>query len=601
MIDLLELIHHDGSECYVERIGESRFRLSLRIPSALTADRVALRTVRDGEPVYFEAERGERLSHYITYYVELSIHNPRTNYRWLIGGDEIGLLWLNQSGLQHHDVSDIHDFVITNYKPIPTWARSSVIYQIFPDRFASSGREYEIPEWAVPRNWDQWPEGASPNTSFEYFGGDLWGVIERLDHLQELGIDVLYFTPFFRAGSIHRYDAATFDEVDPLLGGNEALIALVEAAHRRGMRVIGDITLNHSGDKHEWFLRAKEGDPLFSDFYSFDPSLEHGYESWLGVKSLPKFNYRSGALRERLISGESSVLRKWLRAPFHLDGWRVDVANMSGRLRDLDLTHEIARLARAAIESEGEEKILIAEHNHDAAADLDGDGWHGNMNYTSFRNPAWNWLIKEELATYKQSRHGNFPRLRGNDVVAVIREFSTRQPFSTYSASWNLLSSHDSARVRTMVGSHELQRVAIAFAMTMPGTPMIFAGDEIGAEGMWGEDSRSPYPWHGESPVDERMREIYKELIRLRKNSHALAHGGLQWIAHEDDFLIYIRESREECLLISLARNNASFTIDLDLIGGSRVELISGDRMEVIGSELHIEFNGPGYAIHRVQ
>lgn len=601
MIDPRVLIHHDGSESYVERIGESRFRLSLRVPSTVRVDRVALRTVRDGEPVYFEAERGERLSHCITYHVELSIHNPRTNYRWLIGGDEIGLLWLNQSGLQHHDVSDVHDFVVTNFKPTPTWARSSVIYQIFPDRFASSGREYEIPEWAVPRNWDQWPEGASPNTSFEYFGGDLWGVIDKLDHLQELGIDVLYFTPFFRAGSIHRYDAATFDEVDPLLGGNEALIALVEAAHRRGMRVIGDITLNHSGDKHEWFIRAKEGDPLFSDFYSFDPSLEHGYESWLGVKSLPKFNYRSGALRERLISGESSVLRKWLRAPFHLDGWRVDVANMSGRLRDLDMTHEIARLARAAIESEGAEKILIAEHNHDAAADLDGDGWHGNMNYTSFRNPAWNWLIKEELATYKQSRHGNFPRLPGNDVVAVIREFSTRQPFSTYSASWNLLSSHDSARVRTIVGSHELQRVAIAFAMTMPGTPMVFAGDEIGAEGMWGEDSRSPYPWHGESPVDERMREIHKELIRLRKSSHALAHGGLQWIAHEDDLLIYIRESREECLLISLARNKASFTIDLDLLGGSRAELISGDRMKVIGSELHIEFDSPGYAIHRVQ
>lgn len=152
-----------------------------------------------------------------------------------------------------------------------------------------------------------------------------------------------------------------------------------------------------------------------------------------------------------------------------------------------------------------------------------------------------------------------------------------------------------------MVGSHELQRVAIAFAMTMPGTPMIFAGDEIGAEGMWGEDSRSPYPWHGESPVDERMREIYKELIRLRKNSHALAHGGLQWIAHEDDILIYIRESREERFLISVARNAASFCIDLELLGGSSAELISGDCMEVIGSELRIEFDGPGYSIHRVE
>ena len=601
MIDPRDLIHHDGSESYVERIGEARFRLTLRIPSELKVERVALRTVKDGEPIYIEAELRESVSHQVRYQVEISIHNPRTNYRWMIGGAEIGLLWLNQSGVQNHDVGDIHDFVLTDFRPIPSWARSSVIYQIFPDRFASSGRRYEIPQWAVPRDWSQWPEGASPNTSFEYFGGDLWGVIEKLDYLQDLGINVLYFTPFFRAGSIHRYDAATFEEVDPLLGGNEALGALVEAAHGRGMRVLGDITLNHSGDKHEWFVKARAGDPFFRNFYTFDPTLEHGYESWLGVKSLPKFNYRSEALREMLISGETSVLRKWLRAPFNLDGWRVDVANMSGRLRDLDMTHEIARLARQAIESEGDEKILIAEHNHDAAADLDGDGWHGNMNYTSFRNPAWNWLIKEELATYRQTKHGNFPRLPGGDVVKVIREFSTRQPFATYSASWNLLSSHDSARVRSIVGSHELHRVAIAFAMTMPGTPMIFAGDEIGAEGMWGEDSRSPYPWNGESPSDHEMRKIYQELIRLRKNSDALIHGGLQWIVREPDLLAYVRESRSERLLILLARKSMEFSINLGLLGQSRFELISGDPVGFIDGEIQIEFERASYSILRTQ
>jgi alpha-glucosidase len=600
MIELLDLIHHDGSERYVERLDDRTFRLTLRLPSGCEVERVALRTVRDGEPIFIEAQLVEVVADQMRYQVEISIHNPRTHYRWLIGSNEFGLLWLNQAGIHHHDLSDVNDFVVTRFKPIPHWARESVVYQIFPDRFASSGRRYEIPRWAVPREWSQWPEGASANTSFEYFGGDFWGVIEKLDYLEDLGINVLYFTPFFRAGSIHRYDAASFAEVDPLLGGDEALIALVEEAHRRGFRVIGDITLNHSGDRHEWFLKAKAGDPFFRDFYTFDDSLEHGYESWLGVKSLPKFNYRSKSLQEMLISGEDSVLRNWLRAPFHLDGWRVDVANMSGRLRELDMTHEIARLARAAIESEGEEKILIAEHNHDASADLDGDGWHGNMNYASFRNPAWNWLIKEELSTFKPTRHGNFPRLGGADVVEVIREFSARQPFATYSASWNLLSSHDSARVRTIVGSHEEHRVAIAFAMTMPGTPMIFAGDEIGAEGLWGEDSRSPYPWNGESEVDSSIRLLYQDLIRLRRSSHALIHGGLQWLKREVDYLVYLRESREERLLVVLARSSCEIEIDIAPLGANSFQWISGESIANGSGEIRVHFVAPGYLIVRV-
>lgn len=600
MIDLRQLIHHDGSATFVEQLDEKRFRVTVRIPRSFELERVAVRTVRDGEPIFIEAERIADSNQFQRFQAEITVHNPRTNYRWLIAGRELGFSWLNQAGLWSHDVSDINDFVITSFKPIPPWARESVIYQIFPDRFATSGRNYPVPSWAVPREWNQWPEGASANTSFEYFGGDLWGVIDHLDYLQDLGINVLYFTPFFRAGSIHRYDAATFDEVDPLLGGNEALIALVEEAHRRGLRVIGDITLNHSGDKHEWFLRAKEGDPRFRDFYTFDESLSHGYESWLGVKSLPKFNYRSAELRQMLISGEESVLRRWLRAPFNLDGWRVDVANMSGRLRELDITHEIARLARSAIEAEGNEKILIAEHNHDACADLDGDGWHGNMNYTSFRNPAWNWLIREELVTALPSRHGNFARLGGSEVVDVIHEFSSRQPFATYSASWNLLSSHDSARVRTIVGSHDLQRVAIAFAMTMPGTPMIFAGDELGAEGRWGEDSRSPFPWNGESARDEAIRDLYRELITLRKGSAALIHGGLQWLIKESDQLAYLRESRSERLLVLLARSRGEVEISLTQIEATSAEVIVGDPVEVIDGKLIARFQSPGFSVVRL-
>jgi alpha-glucosidase len=600
MIDDVNLIHHDGSNRYVFRKSEDEFQLLIKIPRALEVERVALRSVKDGEPIFIEASRESSSSYYEWYCANLKIHNPRTNYRWFIGGGKVNYGWLNQSGWREFDVSDLHDFVITKNKQIPGWARESVIYQIFPDRFAKSGKKYSLPSWAVPRNWDDWPEGASPNTSFEYFGGDFWGVIDRLDYLCDLGINVLYFTPFFRAGSIHRYDAATFDEVDPLLGGNDALIALTEEAHRRGMRVIGDITLNHSGATHQWFIKALAGESPFREFYTFDESLPTGYECWLGVPSLPKFDYRSEDLRAALISGEESVLRRWLRPPFNLDGWRVDVANMSGRLRELDMTHEIARLARHAIESEGSEKILIAEHNHDACADLDGDGWHGNMNYTSFRNPAWNWLITESMSTFLPVKHGNFVQLAGPETVAVIKEFSTRQPFPSYASSWNLLSSHDSARVRSIVGSSHLHHVAIAFAMTMPGTPMIFAGDEIGEEGLWGEDSRSPFPWDREQDWDHSTRTLYKDLITLRRGSSALAFGGLQWLSVANDYLCYLRDDGKERIIALLMRAPGQLKLSLSQLECNDVEHILGTKAAITDGEINIEINTPGFSIFRL-
>lgn len=599
MIESKNLIHHDGSDRYVKQISASVFEVSLKVPSKLKVERVLVRTVRDGEPVFLDTTKSNR-DNFETYTCVLPIYNPRTNYRWFLGGGEIKYGWLNQAGWQGADVSDVYDFVLTPFKPIPNWTRRSVIYQIFPDRFAKSNRSYELPKWAIPRDWSQWPEGASENTSSEYFGGDFWGVIERLDYLSDLGINTLYFTPFFKAGSIHRYDAATFDEVDPLLGGNEALIALVEAAHERGIKVIGDITLNHSGQTHEWFIKAKSGDAPYRDFYTFDENLPSGYECWLGVPSLPKFNYQSDVLIDRLISGSDSVIRRWLRTPFNLDGWRVDVANMSGRLRELDLTHEIARVTRRAVEEEGSEKILIAEHNHDACLDLDGDGWHGNMNYTGFRNPIWNWLIQDSMSTFKPVKHGNFVKVSGVDAVKVIKEFSARQPFATYSASWNLLSSHDSARVRSIVGSQELHRVAIALTMTLPGTPMIFAGDEIGEEGLWGEDSRSPFPWDRESDWDLQLRDLYRELIKIRRDSSALAEGGLQWLTVAPEHLVFMREARAERLLAVHTRSSAKIALSLTDLEAVGFELLSGITPKLNRGEIEFELSNPNFSLVRI-
>ena len=180
--------------------------------------------------------------------------NPVMNYRFLLSRNNSARWWFNGVGIVEHDPADADDFVIRIGHPAPDWARSAVVYEIFPDRFATTNINSKTPSWAHKRRWTDAPSG--PGWGSELFGGDLYGVAAHLDHVEQLGANVVYLTPIFPAGSTHRYDAHTFDMVDPLLGGNAALECLTTEAHARSMRVLGDLTLNHCGRQHEWFQRA---------------------------------------------------------------------------------------------------------------------------------------------------------------------------------------------------------------------------------------------------------------------------------------------------------------------------------------------------------
>ena len=179
--------------------------------------------------------------------------NPSTRYRWLLSGNSGRYAWVNGLGMRPHDVADADDFLITHDPGGPSWHLASVVYEIFPDRFASSGLDVEPPAWAVARPWDALPVGRGPQTPFEWFGGDLRGLEQRLDHIEPLGANALYLRPFFPARSTHRYDAVSFDRVDSLLGGNDAFASLVWSARSRSLRLIGDLTTNHTGSEHDWF------------------------------------------------------------------------------------------------------------------------------------------------------------------------------------------------------------------------------------------------------------------------------------------------------------------------------------------------------------
>jgi alpha-glucosidase len=538
--------HHDGSELYVverpdELGGEATVRM--RMPRG-SAERVLLRYSRDGEPRTVEALVDSETDDETWWRATFPVFNPATRYRWLLAGGETGYGWLTGNGISPHEVPSGDDFVL-GLGSGPDWHLSSVVYEIFPDRFAASGAERAAPDWAVRRGWNERPTGRGPATPREWYGGDLPGVEEHLDHIESLGANVVYLTPVFPGSSNHRYDASTFARVDPVLGGDEALASLVRAAEARGIRLVGDLTLNHTGREHEWFLaaRASRHAPEHS-FYYLDPSLPNGYESWLGVPSLPKLDWRDDELRARM----RSVIRRWL--DFGLAGWRIDVANMTGRYRAIDLNREVAHLARNAVG----DALLVAEHGHDFRPDLDGTGWHGVMNYAGFLKPTWWWLRDDGIETDVFSS-APAPRYDGGELVSVMKRYRTGVPWSAVSHSWTLLDSHDTARFSTVVGrSRALHAVGVGLMATTPGVPMVFAGDELGVEGAWGEDARRTMPWANPGSWDVALLETYRTLLRLRRSSDALARGGIRYLHVSDDAVLYLRESRAESLLCLAAR-----------------------------------------------
>jgi alpha-glucosidase len=551
MSNLLERPAHDGSALYVADqspgLGDV-VPVLVRAPAAAGVKAVWVRTTPDGEPQFAPATVDRRDATETWWRAEVEVRRPVTGYRFLLD-TRCGPRWLTAAGLSGHDVPDRTDFRLVAYAPPPAWAADAVVYQIFPDRFARSAAAAArpVPDWAVPGDWDDPVIGRGPQAPYQFYGGDLDGVVEHLDHIESLGANTVYLTPVFPADSNHRYDAAAFDRVDPLLGGDEALARLAAAVHGRGLRLLGDITTNHCGSTHPWF-RAAAADPTAPerDLFYFDGD---DYESWLGVSSLPKLNWASPELRRRFAD---EVVPRWLAAPWSLDGWRVDVANMTGRYRDQDDTREVARLLRRAVTAATPDALLVAEHAHDAGNDLDGDGWHGTMNYAGFARPLWSWLRGND-GYDAFGTPGPAPRLGGPDVVATMTAFAAQASWRALANSWTLLGSHDTARIRTTVGDPARVEVAVGLLMTLPGVPMVFAGDELGLTGAWGEDSRTPMPWHRTDTWDRSTLERYRTLIRLRRDVGALRHGGLRWAHVDADTLCFLRESATERLLV-LAR-----------------------------------------------
>lgn len=561
----LHSVHHDGSSCYVDANGAvslgSTIRLRVRTGLDAPVESIFLRTNPDGEQHMAPLRLIAKDAAACWWEGEMQVRMLKNNYRFFLLTGE-GNWWLTAAGMLRYTPTDSTDFRILAQYHAPTWVHDTVFYQIFPDRFADGDPSNNVRngEYAcygkpvIARPWGELPRSPWKTGEVEFFGGDLQGIIQHLDYLQEFGINALYLTPIFTSPSNHKYDTVDYKHVDPHFGGDEALIALRRALDERGMRLMLDLVPNHCSSQHPWFLAAQaDAAAPSAEFFTFHQRPDD-YETWNGVRSLPKLNYRSLRLREEMYASEDSVARHWLKPPFRIDGWRVDVANVLARQGESQLEHKVGRGLRQAIKSIAPQAYLIGENFFDASPQLQGDELDAVMNYRGFSVPLQQWLVGYDASLAWRPGMQEPAMLPTEALAEQWQAFIAAIPWQIAAQQFNLLGSHDTRRIQTVVGEDEtLARIAAALLFTFPGTPSVYYGDEVGMVGGNDPDCRRCMIWD-EQVWNSGRREFYQQLIRLRRSSPALRHGGFQILYAVGETLAFLREAPEERLLVVARR-----------------------------------------------
>jgi alpha-glucosidase len=555
-------LHHNSSSYYVTcpncDIGAT-VTIRLRVARSAPVRAVFLRTCPDGEQAITPMHDAGNDDTINWWEGAITLSMPVLNYRFLILAAD-GTYWLNNEGITRHAPLDDRDFRILAHYQAPRWVQSAVFYQIFPDRFADgdpftnvrTGEYVCHGRTVVARAWEEEPWRGSA----DFYGGDLNGIIERLEYLKDLGVTALYLTPIFTSPSNHKYDVADYREVDKHFGGNQALIALREKLDTYNMRLLLDIVPNHCGSTHPWFLAAQANRAApTAEFFTFH-NHPNEYESWLRVRSLPKLNYESANLREEIFAGPNAIMRHWLRPPYRADGWRIDVANMLARQGKTQLGHEIARAMRQAVKEENSEAYLLGENFYDGTSQLQGDELDATMNYRGFTLPLLHWLAGFILSEPNPSPDDEKLLLPTDALLAQWHLYMSSLPWQIASQQFNMLGSHDTPRVLTILnGDFAKMRLAVALLFTYPGVPCIYYGDEVGLYGKRDPDSRRCMPWNAQR-WNHELRDWYQRLIKLRRSSAALQQGGFQVAYAENDTFAFLREAPEERILVVARRRD---------------------------------------------
>ncbi|GAA5502431.1 neopullulanase [Deinococcus xinjiangensis] len=464
----------------------------------------------------------------------------------------------------------------------PDWVKDAVFYQIFPDRFARSGRIGGM-------NLQPWGD---PPAFHKYMGGDLWGVIEKLDYIKSLGVNAIYFCPVFQSASNHRYHTHDYYQVDPMLGGNAALRELIDEAHKRGIRVVLDGVFNHSSRGFLQFndLLEQGPDSAYRDWFhveawplqAYDDTRPANYAAWWGNRALPKFNTNHPAVREFLWK----VAEYWIK--FGIDGWRLDVPN---EIDDDSFWQEFRR----RVKSLNPDAYIVGEIWGDAHRWLSGDQFDAVMNY-HFTRPCLAFFGAHTLdhAMNEKSGTGHVEPMDAQAFAARMTEVTQMYHPDIVRVQLNLLDSHDTARYLSAVSEDSsAHRLALTFQMTYVGAPCLYYGDEIGLAGGPDPDCRRAFPWD-ESVWDMETLALIRKLTAARHATPALQRGEFRVLYAQGEHLLFARPHATGDAYVAMNTAHTPAHISAEGVQhGTYRDALSGQTL-VLGAETEIEVPARG-------
>lgn len=499
------------------------------------------------------------------YTISISTINNRLSYYFLLENSEESY-YFTEWGVNDDIPEDELHMVQFHYPyiseidihEIPDWVRDTVFYQIFPDRYCNSNSKLN-PEDIVP--WDSVPKRDS------FYGGDLEGIIEHLDHIQELGISGIYMTPIFKSTTNHKYDTTDYYTIDSQFGDKETLKKLVTECHKRDIKVVLDAVFNHCGyrfDKFQDVIEKGQDSKYYDWFYiegEYNCSKEIRYEKFAFEQKMPKLRTSNDDVQKYLLD----VATYWIKET-DIDGWRLDVSN--------EVDHNFWKAFRKEIKKIKPEAYIVGENWHDSQPWLQGDQFDGIMNYPVSYS-CLKYFAKESISSEVFKR--------------MINESLMRNTWQVNEAMMNLLDSHDTPRFVNLCGmNYSRSLLAMSFLLTFVGSTSIYYGTEIGLTGEGDPDCRKTMNWDKES-WNEPTYNTIKKLLLIRKNYTALSRGSFSWIDTRSEILAYNRFLDNQDILIYI--NNTDKKLSCNIPYGHYIDLLTSTNQIITSCNKNILFD----------
>lgn len=499
---------------------------------------------------------------FFTYYqAEISVFRNRYRYYFEFIDSNFEKFQYNERGFINKDFNynDMNSFQFPYiaeedlYQGI-NWLQESVVYQIFPDRFCNGDSSIDI------EGTSEWGKGRVHRRSI--YGGDIRGIITKLNYLDDLGVNLIYLTPIFKSTTNHKYNTQDYFDIDPQFGTLNEAKELVEKAHNLGMKVVFDAVFNHSGsdffafeDLIENQQKSKYKDWYFIDSWPVTKSKNKYYTFANGCDNMPKLNTNNKDVRDYLLS----VGEFWIKE-VGIDGWRLDVCDEVG--------HEFWRAFRKRIKSTKKDAIIIGEIMHEANAFLKGDQLDGIMNYP-FKNAIIDFFAKGIIS--------------GREFLDIMAENRALYMDSITKQMWNLLGSHDTKRIYTECdGNIDRIKLSIAYQFLYIGVPYIYYGDEIGLSGGDDPNNRKCMNWN-KNTQNKEIFDFYRDIINIRKENKVFIYGTFEEVYCENNIIAFKRVlNNEETLIIFNNNENESIVrLNLKSKGVNLITKIIEDLLEV--------------------